>query len=111
MDLRRDLAITAAAAGALYGIGAMGSSSECVICRSNGMDQAARSTLRLESPLALRDAGLASDKIVSLVMPLGALAASGIPALREGSGRLLLEDGAVPGAAPPATLPDLLKTR
>jgi membrane-associated phospholipid phosphatase len=95
VDLRRDLAITAAAAAATYGLGAMGSSAECAICGSNRVDAAARSAFRLESPAALRDARLASDWLVSLVMPAGALAASGIPALRTGSGRLLLEDGIV----------------
>jgi membrane-associated phospholipid phosphatase len=95
VDLRRDIAITAGAAAAAYGIGAMGSSSRCVICRSNGLDDAARGAFRLETPVGLRDAALASDWLVSLVLPAGALAASGLPALRDGSARLLLEDGIV----------------
>jgi membrane-associated phospholipid phosphatase len=43
----------------------------------------------------MRDARVLSDRLVSLVMPAGALAASGIPALRAGSSRLLVEDALV----------------
>jgi membrane-associated phospholipid phosphatase len=95
VDLKRDLALTAGAAAAAYGIGSIDASSRCVICTSNGVDDAARSALRLEAPVGTRDARVASDWLVSLVMPVGALAASGIPALRNGSPRLLLEDGLV----------------
>jgi membrane-associated phospholipid phosphatase len=94
VDLRRDLAITAMAAAAGYGITAMGTTSGCLICRSNGVDEAARSAFRLETP-ELRNAEVASDWIITLALPAGALAASAIPAIQAGSARLLLEDGIV----------------
>lgn len=95
VDLKRDLALTAAVAAASFGIGALGPSSHCLICSSNGVDQGARTVFRLESPEAIRSARVASDQLVSLVLPAGALLASGLPALRDGQPRELLEDAIV----------------
>lgn len=95
VDLRKDLALTAAVAAAAFGIDALEPSSACLICGSNGLDQGARSAFRLESPRDIRTARLASDRLVSIVLPAGAALASGIPALRNGGPRELLEDAIV----------------
>jgi membrane-associated phospholipid phosphatase len=95
VDLRRDLALTAAAAAAAFGIDSLGFSSRCVICSAGGLDHEARELLRLEGLDAMGDARRASDQLVSLIMPAGALAASAIPALRDGAPRELLEDAVI----------------
>ncbi len=95
VDLRKDLALTAAVAAAAFGIDALGPSSRCLICSSNGVDLGARSIFRLDDPGPIHNARVASDQLVSLVLPAGALLASGIPALRDGEPRDLLEDAIV----------------
>lgn len=95
VDLSRDLALTAAAAAAALGIDAISAPTGCVVCGSGSVDDRARAALRLGSPEAIRNARVASDWLVSLVMPAGAIAASAIPALRSGAPRELAEDAVV----------------
>lgn len=96
VDLRRDLALTAAAAVAALGLdGLSGRAGGCVICGAGQVDDGARAALRLESPSAIREARVASDRLVSFVLPAGALAASAIPALAGGAPRELLDDAIV----------------
>lgn len=95
VDLRRDLGLTAALAAAGAGIGALAGPTECLVCGSNRVDDGARDAFRLDSPGAIRNARLASDWIAYLALPAGALAASGVPALRAGAPVELLEDAIV----------------
>lgn len=96
VDLRRDLALTAVAAAAAAGLDGLSASARgCVICGSGRVDDGARDALRLGGPEAIRDARRASDRLVSFVIPGGALAASAIPALAGGAPRELLEDAVV----------------
>ncbi len=92
VDLRVHLPVLVVAAGAGIGLASMPLASGCVICSSHGPDEDAREILRLGSPRLMRDAQRASDSLVSLILPAGALAASGLGAYRDGSPRHLLED-------------------
>jgi membrane-associated phospholipid phosphatase len=93
VNLRLDLAVTAAAAAGAVGVGSLElASSGCGLCGSDALDEEAREVLRLGEPRAARNARLASDHLVSILLPAGALAASGVGALRDGSPRHLLED-------------------
>jgi hypothetical protein len=95
VDLRVHLPILVVAAGAGIGLGSMPLPSGCVICSSQDLDEDAREIFRLGSPRLMRDARRASDSLVSLVLPAGALAASGLGAYRDGSPRHLYEDAIV----------------
>jgi len=95
VDLRVHLPILVVAAGAGIGLGSMPVASRCVICSSEILDEDAREFLRLGSPRLMADARHASDSLVSLILPAGALAASALGAYRDGSPRHLLEDALV----------------
>jgi membrane-associated phospholipid phosphatase len=91
VNFRRDLAVTAGAAAAAYGLGAVGTE-HCRICASGSLDSGAREALKLRSPIALQDARRASNYLASYALPAGAIAASGFVSLRDGSRREFLED-------------------
>jgi membrane-associated phospholipid phosphatase len=91
VDLRRDLAVTAAAAGVqLLPLPRL--SEHCRICSGSGLDEEAREGLRLGPGAAQTDALRASSYLASVVIPAGALAVSGVGAIRDGSRRVFLED-------------------
>lgn len=95
LDLGRDLALTAAAAAAALGVGALSPPSRCLVCGPTAVDRSARDALRLDGPGGADGARVASDWLVALVLPAGALAVSALPALRAGEPVRLLEDAIV----------------
>jgi membrane-associated phospholipid phosphatase len=96
VELRRDLAITAAAAALSFGISnASLTSSGCLLCEPIGLDWQARDHLRLGFARDARGARLWSGVLASYVLPGGALLASGAAAFRAGRSRTFAEDAVV----------------
>jgi hypothetical protein len=96
VDWRVDLPVTAAAVAVAWAMPGPGTARlECGSC-STGLDLETRSLLRAEHRASARRA---SDLLVNLALPAGALGASALGAWRDRSVGTLLEDALVVGQA------------
>ncbi len=111
-DLKRDVALTAAASAVALGLALPQlEPAECRFCAPGGFDARARDALRWRSP---SDARLLSDVLANGVLPVGAILTSVVASWRDGRpseaavDALVLAEAAALAAVPEALTKDLV---